>query len=150
MRALGSRLVPGLTTTGELVRLELPAQPAFVGVARSVVAAVAGSLDGIDDDRLEDLRVAVSEACTNAIGAHAHDDAAVGGRVVLRCSVVDDRFEVVIEDSGAGLDPSALPDTDAGGWGLQLIEALVDSVTFATAGEGGTSVELVMRLEPEA
>ena len=142
--------MPGLTTTGELVRLELPAQPAFVGVARSVVAAVAGSLDGIDDDRLEDLRVAVSEACTNAIGTHAADEPDAEARVVVRCAVVEDRFEVVIEDSGAGLDPSALPDTDAGGWGLQLIEALVDGVTFETSGQGGTAVELVMRLEPAA
>ena len=33
----------------ELVRLEIPAQPAFVGVARSVVATVATTVDGIDD-----------------------------------------------------------------------------------------------------
>ena len=136
--------MPGLTTTGELVRLELPAQPAFVGVARSVVAAVAGSLEGIDDDRLEDLRVAVSEACTNAVSTHSAND--TEGRVTVRCVRTDDRFEVVIEDSGAGLDPARLPETDAGGWGLQLIEALVDAVTFRAAGEGGTSVELVMEL----
>lgn len=137
--------MPGLTTTGELVRLDLPAQPAFVGVARSVVAAVAGSIDGIDDDRLEDLRVAVSEACTNAVATHGAND--TDGRVVVRCAVVGERFEVVIEDSGVGLDPATLPDTDASGWGLQLIEALVDAVTFRSAGEGGTAVELVMQLE---
>ena len=141
--------MPGLTTTGELVRLELPAQPAFVGVARSVVAAVAGSVDGLDDDRLEDLRVAVSEACTNAVSTHSAND--TEGRVVVRCSRSEARFEVVIEDSGAGLDPATLPDTDAGGWGLQLIEALVDGVTFKGGGEGGvgTSVELVMELTGE-
>ena len=144
MRALGSRPMPGLTTTGELVRLELPAQPAFVGVARSVVAAVAASVEGIADDRLEDLRVAVSEACTNAVSTHSAND--TDGRVIVSCRRTEDRFEVVIEDSGAGLDPATLPDTDAGGWGLQLIEALVDGVTFKAAGEGGTSVELVMEL----
>ncbi|HYD10956.1 MAG TPA: ATP-binding protein [Acidimicrobiales bacterium] len=137
--------MPGLTTMGELVRLELPAQPAFVGVARSVVAAVAGSIDGIDDDRLEDLRVAVSEACTNAVASEGGDDA----RVIVRCTLREERFEVVIEDTGTGLDPASLPDTDAGGWGLQLIEALVDGVTFraASSGGGGTAVELVMQLE---
>lgn len=139
--------MPGLTTTGELVRLDLPAQPAFVGVARSVVAAVAGSIEGLDDDRLEDLRVAVSEACTNAVATHgAHD---TDGRVVVRCARADGRFEVVIEDSGAGLDPAALPETDASGWGLQLIEALVDTVTFTQTGDGGTAVELVLALDPE-
>lgn len=138
--------MPGLTTTGELVRLELPALPAFVGVARSVVAAVAASVDGIDDDRLEDLRVAVSEACTNAVSSHDTDGGGAVGNVVVRCARTADRFEVVIEDSGNGLDPATLPDTDAGGWGLQLIEALVDGVTFRAAGEGGTAVELVLEL----
>ena len=138
--------MPGLTTTGELVRLELPALPAFVGVARSVVAAVAASVDGIDDDRLEDLRVAVSEACTNAVSSHDADGSDGAGQVVVRCARTADRFEVVIEDSGNGLDPATLPDTDAGGWGLQLIEALVDGVTFRAAGEGGTAVELVLEL----
>ena len=148
MRALGSRSMPGLTKTGELVRLELPAQPAFVGVARSVVAAVASSIDGIDDDRLEDLRVAVSEACTNAVSTHSAND--TEGRVIVRCARTDGRFQVVIEDSGRGLDPATLPDTDAGGWGLQLIEALVDAVTFTGASGGGTSVELVMELGSSA
>jgi len=142
---LGSRSMPGLNTTGELVRLELPAQPAFVGVARSVVAAVAGSIDGIDDDRLEDLRVAVSEACTNAVSTHGANDSA--GTVVVRCARTDGQLSVVISDSGAGLDPATLPDTDAGGWGLQLIEALVDGVTFTSGPDGGTSVELVMQLD---
>lgn len=143
----------GLNRIGELVRLEIPAQPAFVGVARSVVAAVAGAFDGIDDDRLEDLRVAVSEACTNAVEAHRRD--AVDEHVVISCSATADTFAVCIEDSGAGFDPDAVPpppDPDGPpseaaerGWGLQLIEALVDDVTFRQTGEG-TAVDLVVRL----
>jgi serine/threonine-protein kinase RsbW len=146
--------VPALTRTGELVRLEIPARPAFVGVARSVVAAVAGVLDGIDEDRLEDLRVAVSEACTNAVEAHRLD--ALDEHVVVRCSVSGDRFQVCIEDSGRGFDPAAVPAapepdempsaTTERGWGVQLIQALVDDVTFRWTGEG-TAVDLVVRLE---
>ena len=139
--------------TGELVRLEIPAQPAFVGVARSVVATVAGSVDGIDDDRLEDLRVAVSEACTNAVEANRRTE--VDARVVVRCLLGSDRFEVCIEDNGSGLDLAGdlvPPDADAvagsaleRGWGLQLIQALVDDVTFRRT-EEGTAVDLVVRL----
>ena len=142
--------MPGLTATGELLRLELPAQPAFVGVARSVVAAVASVLEGIDDDRLEDLRVAVSEACTNAVEAHRRD--AVDDRIIVRCSTTPDQLEICIEDSGDGFDPSKLPDTpepDAlseRGWGLQLIEALVDDVTFRRTADG-TAVDLVIRFD---
>ena len=78
--------------TEELVRLDIPALPAFVGVARSVVTTVATSVEGIDDDRLDDLRLAVSEACTNAVdGREAGDH-----RVVLRC-VVDDEHRITTE-----------------------------------------------------
>lgn len=141
----------GLTRTGELVRLEIPAQPAFVGVARSVVAAVASALDGIDDDRLEDLRVAVSEACTNAVEAHRRD--AVDDRVIVRCTTTADALEICIEDRGSGFDPAEVPappgpdeepTSSEHGWGIQLIRALVDDVTFRQTDEG-TAVDLVVR-----
>lgn len=144
----------GLTGAGELVRLDIPAQPAFVGVARSVIAAVASVVDGIDDDRLEDLRVAVSEAATNALASHTSD--ASDERVVLTCTSESDRLVVCIEDSGDGFDPDGVPEPPAiedaptarseRGWGIQLIQALVDDVTFRKAGTG-TAVDLVMRLD---
>jgi serine/threonine-protein kinase RsbW len=143
----------GLTVTGELVRLEVPALPAFVGVARSVVAAVVSTLDGIDDDRLEDLRVAVSEAVTNAIEAHRRD--AVDERVVVTCRTEGIELHVLIEDSGRGIDvsdvpaapgPDAPPNASEQVWGVQLIQALVDDVTFEQTGSG-TCVDLVVRLE---
>ena len=135
------------------MRLEIPALPAFVGVARTVVAAIATSIPGIDDDRLEDLRIAVSEACTNAVEAHQ----AVGRdqRVVLRCLVEQEVLQVSVEDSGNGFDPATVPPRqlvgDVGqlnserGWGLQLIRALVDDVTFEPTDEG-TAVHLSMKL----
>jgi serine/threonine-protein kinase RsbW len=139
------------------VRLEIPAQPAFVGVARSVVAAIAGALEGIDDDRLEDLRVAVSEACTNAVEAHRRD--AVDDRVIVRCTATDETLSVSIEDSGSGFDPGDVPpppdpegppsEASERGWGIQRIQALVDDVTFR-ATDAGTAVDLVVRFEAAA
>ncbi|MGH9184170.1 MAG: ATP-binding protein [Acidimicrobiales bacterium] len=134
----------------ELARLEFPALPAFVGVARTLVAAVAITVDGIDEARREDLRIAVSEACTNAVEAQLS-----GGLVqlvTLRCLADEERFEVRIEDSGAGFDPAALrPRPAVGpellrserGWGLQLIRALVDEAHF-TSTSTGTAVRLVL------
>jgi serine/threonine-protein kinase RsbW len=139
------------TGTAELVRLEIPAQPAFVGVARTVVTAVVTSVEGIPDERLEDLRIAVSEACTNAVEAHQGDE--VVQRVVLRCLLDDEVLEVRIEDSGGGfalgdLDERSLADPELlaaeRGWGIQLIRALVDDVVFDANGDG-TAVRLLMR-----
>jgi anti-sigma regulatory factor (Ser/Thr protein kinase) len=124
----------------ELVRLDIPALPAFVGVARSVVTTVATSVEGIGDDRLDDLRLAVSEACTNAVdGREAGDH-----RVVLRCMLSDDHLDVRIEDVTDGFSAEAIAER---GWGLQLITALVDDVSFSRDG-GGTAVTLRMDLQP--
>jgi serine/threonine-protein kinase RsbW len=137
----------------ELVRLEIPARPVYVGVARSVVVAVASGLEGLDIDRLEDLRLAVSEACTNAIEAQQGIDQ----RVVLRCLASGTSLEVSIEDNGPGFEPEPSDgrhtpgQTDAAqmqterGWGLQLIRALVDDVTFEPSGPG-TAVRLRLDL----
>ena len=123
----------------ELVRLDIPAQPAFVGVARAVVATVATSVEGIDDDRLEDLRLAVSEACTNAV--EGTDDP--NNRVVLRCAVDAEHLEVRIQDATDAFSAETIADR---GWGLQLINALVDDVAFERF-DGGTAVTLRMNLE---
>ena len=125
----------------ELVRLDIPAQPAFVGVARAVVATIATTVEGLDDDRLEDLRLAVSEACTNAVEGQADDQ-----RVVLRCVLDDEVFDVQIVDHTGGFTPETIAER---GWGLQLITALVDDVAF-TREDGGSGVTLRMNLDPAA
>lgn len=135
----------------ELVALELPAEAAYVGVARTVVSAVASTVDGMGT-RIDDLRLAVSEACTNAVEAHAGggDDA----RVVLRCRLDGRDLEVRVEDAAGGIDPDRLRPRSVDpaaadppperGWGIQLIRALVDEVEFASQGQG-TVVRMVLR-----
>ena len=122
-------------TTQELVRLDIPALPAFVGIARSVVTTVATTIEGIDDDRLDDLRLAVSESCTNAV-----EDDGTARRVVVRCLLDVDSLAVRIEDEGEAFSEASIAER---GFGLQLITALVDSVDFAREGDGSA---VVMRL----
>jgi anti-sigma regulatory factor (Ser/Thr protein kinase) len=128
-----------MNVADELVRLDIPAQPSFVGVARSVIATVATTLEGLDDDRLEDLRLAVSEVCTSALSVDGIE------RMVLRCLRDDGHFEVCIEDTGRGLGSEGIA---ANGFTLQLLNALVDDVTFLD-GPDGTAVRLRMVLDPE-
>lgn len=138
---------------GEAIELEIPARAEFVALARLMVAALAASDSTLADERIDDLKLAVSEACTNAI--EAHDAAGSGERVLVRCQAGTDALEVFVEDRGQGFDPSELPDhppvTDPDrlkferGLGIPLIRALVDEVDFRPT-ERGTSVRLVMRL----
>jgi anti-sigma regulatory factor (Ser/Thr protein kinase) len=84
---------------GASIELEIPARPEYVALARLVVSSLASSRRDLTDDRVDDLKVAVSEACTNAIEAHHTADS--DDSVVVRCIELDDRLEVEIEDRGA-------------------------------------------------
>ncbi|MCA1692343.1 MAG: ATP-binding protein [Acidimicrobiales bacterium] len=136
----------------EVVELEIPARPEFVALARLVVSAMASTDAILSDDQVDDLKLAVSEACTNAI--EAHDAIAAEERVVVRCWSDDGALRVSVEDRGAGFDPSSLPDhpppTDPDrlkferGLGIPLIRALVDEVEISSS-DSGTEVLLAMR-----
>ena len=137
------------------IQLEIPARPEYIALARLVVSSLASGRRALADDRIDDLKLAVSEACTNAIEAHAGLD--LEDRVVLRWADADDRLEVQVEDRGEGFDPQDLPQhppvTDPDrlnferGLGIPLIRTLVDEVEFETSG-AGTSVRLVMFCGP--
>ena len=135
----------------EVVELEIPARPEFVALARLVVSAMASTDATLSDDQVDDLKIAVSEACTNAIEAHGAVQTDIGVRV--RCWSDDRGLRVSIEDRGPGFDPSTLPDhpppTDPNrlkferGLGIPLIRALVDEVEISSSREG-TEVRLAM------
>lgn len=138
-----------------VIELEIPARAEYVGLARLVVSSLAFARRALAEDRVDDLKLAVSEACTNAIEAHA--DAVVDDRVTLRWSEGEDRLQVQVEDRGQGFDPGDLPEhppvTDPDrlnferGLGIPLIRTLVDEVDFDPSG-AGTSVRMVMFCGP--
>lgn len=134
------------------VELGIPARADFVALARLVVSSLASTRRDLADDRIDDLKVAVSEACTNAIEAHHSADR--GDNVLVRCTEFADRLEVQVQDRGRGFDPDALPPhppvTDPDrlnferGLGLPLIHTLVDEVVIQSSAEG-TSVRMTMK-----
>ena len=133
----------------EVLELEIPARPEFVALVRLVVSSVASSRRVLAEERIDDVKLAVSEACTNAI--EAHSDVDTDDHVVVRLFEGDDRLDVVIDDRGTGFDPESLPEhppvTDPErlnferGLGIPLIRTLVDEVDF-DSGADGTSVRL--------
>ena len=133
------------------IELEIPARPEYVALARLVVSSLASARRDLTDDRVDDLKVAVSEACTNAIEAHHSADS--NDSVVVRCIELEDRLEIEIQDRGAGFDPETLPEhppvTDPErlnferGLGIPLIKTLVDEVHIDSS-EAGTKVVMSM------
>src|ERR1700730_18800779 len=134
-----------------VLELEIPAKPEFIAIARLVVASLASARRALADDRLDDVKLAVSEACTNAI--EAHGAAETVEHVRIRVWEGDERLEVAVEDRGSGFDPEALPPhppvTDPErlnyerGLGIPLIRTLVDDVKFRTS-SNGTEVRMTL------
>lgn len=130
-----------------VVELHIPPSLEFVALARLVVSSLAGSRRALDDEKIDDLKLAVSEACTNAIEARADRG------VAIRCFESDDRLEVTVADQGSGFDISELPDqppvTDPQrleferGLGIPLMRSLVDELDISSSDEG-TSVRLTV------
>ena len=131
----------------------VPVRPEAIFTARRAVGRAAARA-GLDRDRIDDLLVAVSEACTNAL--EANQRAGCDDPIVVTCVVVDDAFEVAVEDCGAGFDPLALaprpPLTDPAhldverGWGIQLMRELVDELVYDHLDTGGMTVRLRVSL----
>ncbi len=145
----------GTGLTEPVLTLEIPPRAEFVAVARLVVSTAAKSRRALAEDRVADLTLALSEACTNAIEAHDAMDEV--DRVLVRVDEDDDRLVVTVEDRGPGFDPLELPahpavtDPDRlnfeRGLGIPIIRNLVDEVTFSS-GDGGTTVTMVVHCPP--
>jgi anti-sigma regulatory factor (Ser/Thr protein kinase) len=125
------------------VRLTLPAQAENIPVIRHVLGAFAEALR-LPVDVVEDMRLAVTEACTNVV-RHAYDDGDAGTiDVVMQPN--GNRLEVTVSDRGRGMGPS--PDIDGPGLGLPLIAALADSIEVDDAPIRGNRLKMSFASHP--
>ncbi|MFE4450856.1 ATP-binding protein [Streptomyces sp. NPDC056796] len=131
------------------VELRFSAQPEHVRTARLVAAAVARRA-GVDEAVLDEVRLAVGEACSRAVGLHRSHDIASPVTVVL---IEEEKaFSIEVGDGhiAPGADASVAgatggggpgaPETDADSedeMGLAVISGLVDDVEVRTGVDGG-------------
>lgn len=121
----------------DYVEIRVPAKAQYIGVARLTISGLASRL-GFTYDEIEDLKIASSEAVTNAV-QHAYEDEE--GEVVVGCALFEDKIEIMIADNGQSFDYEETkkhvgPYSDQketkflreGGLGLYLMETLMDEV----------------------
>lgn len=141
------------------VTLTIPCAPEYVGTARLTILGVAGRM-GFSYDQVEDIRLAVGEACANAIeratrqggGTLAATTDGVGPKfsIAIRSAIDPGQLLVEVEDdvptgNGAG-SADAVPereDVNPVELGALLMEILVDEVKVEQVPGGGTRVRLV-------
>jgi serine/threonine-protein kinase RsbW len=127
----------------ELLRLSLAPRADEVAMVRQAISGVGEAL-GLSPRLLSDVKLATSEACTNAI-VHAYEDPEQdGASLVVLASSSSDALIVTVQDAGRGIAPRI--DGSGLGLGLPLIAALSRSVAIREAPRGGTEVEMTFGL----
>jgi len=135
----------------DAISLKFPSLPDYLGVARLTVSAVAHRL-GFSYNEIEDIKLAVGEACSNAV-KHAYQRDERAGVIFLDCYVYPNRLVIVVSDEGRGMESESAADQlapiyagkdieelEEGGLGLYLIHALMDEVQIRS--ESGVSVSM--------
>lgn len=132
------------------VHLTIPVAPDMEIAATAVVAAL-GELMELGRDKIEEVKFAVVEACINAFEHSETPDHRVQIDFVSDAGDGKAFFEVGVSDSGKGFDPEKLTEPELAlklksnrkrGWGIKIIESLMDDVRIES-GEHGTRI--VMR-----
>ncbi|MFF2504020.1 ATP-binding protein [Streptomyces sp. NPDC058067] len=137
------------------VELRFSAQPEHVRTARLVAAAVARRA-GVDEAVLDEVRLAVGEACSRAVGLHRSSGITAPVRVLL--TEEEKQFSIEVGDEaprsvpgGQASDaPGASDDLDAEGeddMGLAVISGLVDDVEV-TADQSGGLIRMTWPITP--
>jgi anti-sigma regulatory factor (Ser/Thr protein kinase) len=126
------------------VRLSLPARPENVAVVRHVLGAFAEALQ-LPTDVIEDMRLAVTEACTNVV-RHAYDGTDAPGPIEIVIRPTGDTLDVIVSDRGRGIGPS--PDTAGPGLGLPLIAGIVHRLEIQHAPSRGSRLAMSFLCRP--
>lgn len=122
----------------DFVEMTIPAKAEYVGVIRLSLSGIANRM-GFNIEDIEDLKVAISEAITNAVN-HAYDQDEPG-EIQIGFGIYEDRLEVMVADRGNSFNveevqkrigpyekSKPIEGVQEGGFGLFLIDALMDKV----------------------
>jgi len=127
------------------VRLTIPAKAEYITLGRLALTAIA-RVRPLSDETLSDLKLALTEACTNSV-RHAYREGRAG-TVEIVYRIEPDRFIVEVTDDGQGFEARELGaggngDLSEGGLGIAIIRAVADEVEIGGRESGGSRLRFV-------
>ncbi len=128
------------TLAASQIELRIPRKPEFVKLARCTAWTLAAQLDFVVS-QADDIRLAVGEACTNAV-EYVPEGAC--DAIIVRFLVAPGSLVVEVVDDGPGFDENALTKDDdgIGGLGLVIIRSVMDEVDVVCDPNTGTCVRM--------
>ena len=136
-----------MNTLSQPVSIEIPAKPEYAGIARLIVAGFAGLL-GFDSETTEDIKIAVSEACTNAI-MQLHKQSRSEDMVVgISAYTNDDNLVIDVEYPAKGIPHVEKPDSESQkkDLAMSILTSIMDEVDTITAQNQGVILRLVKKI----
>lgn len=127
----------------DLIKLSIPNKPEYVSVVRLTLASVASRM-GFDVEKIEDLKVAVAEACSNAITHGLNEDE---GNFDVEFVISREKIEILVYDKGKGflaskVEEPSIHNLKEGGLGVFIIKSLMDHVEFVQNKGKGTIIKM--------
>lgn len=128
--------------------ITIPSDPKYLSVIRSVTVTM-GGLCGMTDSVIEDVKLAVDEACANVIKHAYRGD--TRQKIVVKFKLRKKEFEVIIEDSGIKAQPELiagrnLEEIRPGGLGIHFIKRTFDVFQFDVKKTKGNRLRLIRYL----
>ncbi len=130
------------------VKLSVPSKPEYVGVVRLTLSAIASRI-GFDVEKIEDMKVAVAEACTNAImhGCRCAKDSKFNIDFVSN----GEKLTISVYDDGKGCELESIQDPNLnepkeGGLGIFIIKSLMDQVDIESEEGKGMMIKMIKYL----
>ena len=122
---------------GRTVRLTIPAKAEYITLSRLALAGLS-RVRSFPDETLADLKLALTEACSNSV-RHAYGDG--DGHVDISFELRDDRLIVEVADDGSGFAHDLEPtngdeELSEGGLGIAIIRSIADEVEIGGGPSG--------------
>lgn len=130
------------------IKVSIPMLPDMELAVSRLASTLAESID-LDKDKIDEIKMALIEACLNAFEHSKSRDQMVHVRFRVKPEVL----EITVRDYGIGFDPddveeanieSAILGPDRRGWGLKIMRTLMDEV-FVSSHPGGTQIKMIKR-----
>ncbi len=133
------------------ISLVIPALAEFVGVARLAISGVASRMN-FTIDEIEDIKISLSEACTNVI-QHAYGEQVDAEKNIIdiKIYIIGNELEIVVKDFGTGFDVAIIGTKEQRknsqekmglGLGLTFIKSLMDQSEFKSEKGEGTVIQM--------
>jgi serine/threonine-protein kinase RsbW len=134
-----------------VTEITVPAIPEYVAVVRLAATGILARMK-FTAEQVEDIKIALSEACTNAV-QYAYPKKKKDGTISVTLTQKNKSVEICVKDTGCGFDTEnppqrAIKDDDIHmGLGLVFMKSLMDEVTIVSKKNKGTTISLIKRVK---